>query len=119
MLQTEFPCPSCGFLVFEEETGSYDICGICGWEDDHVQLKYPGMKGGANGGSLFEYQEEILKEVPADIRLYEGYERDKNWRPLKKEELLAPPNNSGTGVAYFNEAISAESTYYWLDNGEN
>ena len=33
------PCPCCGYLVFDEEPGSYSICPICYWEDDAVQLQ--------------------------------------------------------------------------------
>jgi len=31
-----YPCPCCGYLVFTEPPGSYDICSICFWEDDPV-----------------------------------------------------------------------------------
>jgi hypothetical protein len=47
-----FPCPSCGFEVFSEPPGSFEICEICGWEDDHVQLRFPALAGGANKLSL-------------------------------------------------------------------
>ncbi|WP_248129036.1 CPCC family cysteine-rich protein [Pseudomonas sp. W2Aug9] len=26
-----FTCPCCGYAVFEEHPGSYDICPICFW----------------------------------------------------------------------------------------
>jgi hypothetical protein len=35
--------------------GSYDICPICGWEDDVSQLRFPRMHG-ANKVSLIEGQ---------------------------------------------------------------
>ncbi len=35
-------CPACGFKTLEGDWfGTYDICGVCGWEDDHVQLANP------------------------------------------------------------------------------
>ena len=46
-------CPVCGKYEFEEYC-SYDICEVCGWEDDAVQEKYPDLKGGANRMSLNE-----------------------------------------------------------------
>ncbi len=53
---TRYPCPCCGHLVFAEGPGSYDICEICFWEDDNVQLRWPTMDGGANAVSLVEGQ---------------------------------------------------------------
>jgi len=41
-------CPACGFQVLAEGYGSYEICEICGWEDDSVQLANPTSGGGAN-----------------------------------------------------------------------
>ena len=42
-------CPVCNMYTFE---GSYDICEVCGWENDPVQLRYPDEDGGANTESL-------------------------------------------------------------------
>jgi hypothetical protein len=110
-----FPCPSCGFLIFSEAPGSYEMCSICGWEDDPVQLTSPGMKGGANGGSLKEYQDDILKEIPLDILEYEGSKRAKNWRPLKDEEVINSDN--GEGINYFHASLNTDTPkYYWEDN---
>lgn len=44
-------CPVCGKYEFEEE-GSYDICEVCGWEDDSLQMSDPEYEGGANEMSL-------------------------------------------------------------------
>ena len=35
-------CPVCGKYEFEEQ-GSFDICDVCGWEDDPLQLKEPNL----------------------------------------------------------------------------
>src|SRR5581483_339967 len=51
-----YPCPCCGYLVFNEPPGSYGICGICFWEDDAVQLAFPDLAGGANKCSLMDGQ---------------------------------------------------------------
>src|ERR1022692_454959 len=51
----QFPCPCCGFQTLDEETpGSFDICTVCGWEDDKVQFDNPDFTGGANTMSLNE-----------------------------------------------------------------
>ena len=46
-------CPVCADTVFSENA-SYEICDICGWEDDPVQLGQPDLAGGANKLSLNE-----------------------------------------------------------------
>ena len=46
-------CPVCGKYYFSEP-GSYEICPVCGWEDDSSQKQYPDMEGGANKDSLNE-----------------------------------------------------------------
>ena len=43
-------CPVCGKYEFED-TDSYDICPVCGWEDDALQAENPTL-GGANRMSL-------------------------------------------------------------------
>lgn len=46
----ENKCVCCG----ETFVGLYDICEVCGWQDDLVQNKNPDYKGGANEMSLNE-----------------------------------------------------------------
>ncbi|HEY5908286.1 MAG TPA: CPCC family cysteine-rich protein, partial [Vicinamibacteria bacterium] len=48
MAKPRYPCPCCGYLMFKESPGSHDICKICFWEDDIVQLRDPHFSGGAN-----------------------------------------------------------------------
>jgi hypothetical protein len=45
------PCPCCGSRVLEE-LGVYEICDVCGWEDDPVQSADLSYAGGANSLSL-------------------------------------------------------------------
>lgn len=48
-------CPCCAFRTLEQaERGSFEICGVCGWEDDFVQYVDPDRRGGANPESLNE-----------------------------------------------------------------
>lgn len=50
-----YPCPVCGYLTFAEPPGSYEICPVCGWEDDALQLEFATtLAGGANSLTLFE-----------------------------------------------------------------
>lgn len=109
-----FPCPSCGFLIFDEPFGSYAICSICGWEDDPVQLEHPLLSGGANDVSLLESQQKILKEIPPVIKEYNGYLRDAEWRPLSQEDYADNRADIRNGEDYFNAAANSDETkYYW------
>ena len=56
-----FKCPVCGKYTFQSGPGSYEICPVCGWEDDKAQYKDPTLKGGANKLSLKEYKERYEK----------------------------------------------------------
>lgn len=72
-----YPCPACGSVVFDEPPGSFDICPVCGWEDDNVQLRWPDYAGGANERSLIDHQTN--RPTRAD------YPRDPDWRPVDRD----------------------------------
>ena len=79
-----------------------------------MQLRYPGMRGGANGGSLHEYQLQALAEHPADVRATDGFSRHPEWRPLTDSERILPTDgHDGSGIGYFNSASEILVTYYW------
>ena len=80
------PCVCCGFVVFTEPVGSYDICPLCGWEDDGVQARAPGYAGGANVESLCTEQAQALRRFPPDLQMAKGFARASGWRPLRPEE---------------------------------
>ena len=49
----KYRCPCCGYYTFENRPdGSFDICPVCFWEDDGVQLDNEQYEGGANTVSL-------------------------------------------------------------------
>ena len=84
----KYPCPSCGYLMFAEPPGSYDICKICFWEDDSVQLRDPHYRGGANAPSLLESQRNFQefgaceRRFVAQVRPPNDRDtRDPGWRP--------------------------------------
>ncbi len=50
-----FPCLCCGYATLSSEPpGTFEICPVCFWEDDHVQAANPKLAGGANEPSLEE-----------------------------------------------------------------
>ena len=64
-----FPCPSCGHVVFSEAPGSDEICAICFWQDDIVQLRWPDFAGGANRPSLIDAQKNVSRLGAVEKRL--------------------------------------------------
>jgi hypothetical protein len=87
-MSQEYPCPCCGYLIYDEPPGTYFICPICFWEDDLVQLVFPDGGGGANRESLIEAQQNFAKfgacsEDCRSVRPPTSSERrDASWRPL-------------------------------------
>ena len=58
----KYKCPCCGYYTLSEKAGgSFEICPVCFWEDDRVQLQNPDLAGGANGVSLNEAREQFRK----------------------------------------------------------
>ena len=49
-IDEEMKCPCCGKTLVRE----YDICEVCFWQNDLVQLGKPNLSGGANKMSLQE-----------------------------------------------------------------
>ncbi|WP_428506871.1 CPCC family cysteine-rich protein [Roseateles sp.] len=113
MSEESFPCPSCGFLVFGEPPGSYEICDLCGWEDDHVQLAHPAMGGGANKQSLVQSQLLALQRFPVGVSVVGTILRAPGWRPLRPEEI-EPAQSPANGLAYFDAAAGDAKNYYWV-----
>ena len=103
-MDDSYPCPSCGFRVFYGPPGSYEICPLCNWEDDHVQLRFPAMRDGANKGSLYEYQQNALRKYPVNVRMAGQFVRLPEWRPLSPSELVTPSNQPKSGMEYFDVA---------------
>ncbi|WP_349745325.1 CPCC family cysteine-rich protein, partial [Roseateles cavernae] len=113
MSEESFPCPSCGFFVFGEPPGSYEICDLCGWEDDHVQLAHPAMGGGANKRSLVQSQLLALQRFPVGVSVVGTILRAPGWRPLRPEEI-EPAQSPANGLAYFDAAAGDATNYYWV-----
>jgi hypothetical protein len=118
-----FPCPCCGYEVFDGHAGSFDICPICYWEDDVVQLVFPDLAGGANKYSLIEGQrnyrelgacEERLK---ANVRLPLVSDlRNTKWRPLDptRDQLLKWDNRDDHQLWQKVKDRPQLCLYYWL-----
>jgi hypothetical protein len=68
----------------EPAIGTFDICELCGWEDDLVQNSDPDYEGGPNGICLREAQHDFLNKAIDSQKFI----KDSAWRilePLSKE----------------------------------
>lgn len=85
-------CPCCGYPAFKDPPGSYEICHVCVWEDDPVQLRWAMDVRGANRVTLLQaqrnYQVLGAKEERAlgfRFRVAPCSDRDPEWRPIDPE----------------------------------
>ena len=56
----KYPCPVCGEMCMSEPSGSFDICPVCGWEEDGYQQRHPDETG-ANGKWTLNKAKETWK----------------------------------------------------------
>jgi hypothetical protein len=111
-----YPCPCCGHLVFREPPGSYDICPVCFWEDDSIQLRWPEWAGGANKPSLIESQRNYLslgameQRFVANVRAATNDELiEDGWRTI--DPALDNFEPRGVNEAPWPEDLTA--LYWW------
>lgn len=104
----EYPCPCCGYLVFDEEPGSYDICEVCGWEDDLSQLRFATTGGGPNHAALVACQQQFI----AANQTVPDRHRDPEWRPLDLDvdRVEVPEPGREYGMTYADDGMAY---YYW------
>jgi hypothetical protein len=108
--------------MFDEPPGSHDICLVCEWQDDNVQLKYPALGGGANNKSLCEYQKMWVDAIPLEVKekivafKKLTFKRDPLWRPLTEVECNPVSVEPTTGQEYFEAAGEDSPLYYWLSD---
>src|SRR5213075_3449610 len=87
-----FPCPCCGYLVFEPDF-DFGICPVCEWEDDRQQLTFLMSAAGAKSQSLYEYQQDFLRSHSDSAPTTTV--RDPLWRPFdpRSDPRLRSPDD--------------------------
>lgn len=118
MTQPIYPCPVCGYFTFVEPPGSYDVCAVCGWEDDALQLEFAtSLSGGANPHTLAETQERFLRAEARMARRHEGSRvprvRDADWRPIDPLRDRFPEWQNEAGER--SPLDPGEALYYWRE----
>lgn len=106
------PCPVCGFFMFSDSYGSYELCTVCDWEDDALQLANP-LSGGANE-PLADCQEQLLRRIPLEVRELNEHRRSPHWRPLTVEERDEFAANVKYGQPYKFSPVFDEVGAYWM-----
>ncbi|HYO98435.1 MAG TPA: CPCC family cysteine-rich protein [Polyangiaceae bacterium] len=114
MSEKTYPCPCCGHVVFEEPPGSDDICLVCFWQDDVMQLRWPQLGGSANAVSLEEAQRNFLRLGASEAR-FSGDVRppaadeplDSTWRPIDPSDAFEAPDDSAPWPD------DSTTLYYW------
>jgi len=118
--RTKFPCPCCGYLVFDHQPGFHQVCPICGWEDDLAQLRFPRMPGSANSVSLEDAQRNYLTFGASERRSLgqtrsplDDEELDSGWRLLdaSTDNIEEPSRGNHYGNSY--PWPDTTVLYYW------
>jgi hypothetical protein len=119
-LLEHYPCPCCGYLVFKEKPGSYDVCPICYWEDDAVQLAFPMMEGGANSLSLWQAQKNFQRCGASEERFsgkvrarLASDQRDAGWRQFNPSEDPYLWSESSDDREWRKKGGDRISLYWW------
>lgn len=117
--EAQYPCPCCGYLT-SNSPGSYDICPICGWEDDVSQLRVATEGGGANRLSLVEAQRNYADTGSSDpaaqaagrihVRPPGTELRDPGFRHITIEDIRRLNPRGDYGSPY---PADPTELYYW------
>jgi hypothetical protein len=115
-----YTCPCCGYRALSEPPGSYEICHVCFWEDDQIQLLDPWYSGGANHPSLVEAQENFASFGACDHhgkQFVKGVlpddEKDSEWRPASESDRVHAKRPRDLTEQDFSVA---DALYYWRQN---
>lgn len=117
MAKQLYTCPCCGYRTFGQFPGSYDICHVCFWEDDQIQILDPWYAGGANKPSLAAAQQNFQRIGACDKHgkqfvkgVLPGDERDPLWRPATEADRAFAKRPRDIHEQGWNDV---DAWYYW------
>jgi len=115
-----YTCPCCGFFSFAESPGSFEICAVCGWEDDLIQLAFPNCKGGANDVRLTEAQKNFAEFGACDrksalnvVKPDPSRPRNSLWKALAPEDITLDWTSSLHKKIWDEHKDHEPNLYYW------
>ena len=109
-----YPCPCCGHLVYAEPPGSDDICMLCFWEDDALQLRFPELGDQTNWVPLAEAQRNYAKYGAIEERFAGDVRKPTAADALDAEFRPIEPSDSFEAVPSDAEGPSDPThLYYW------
>ncbi|MEL1242631.1 CPCC family cysteine-rich protein [Flavobacterium sp. DGU11] len=77
----KFQCPCCDYYTLKSDfENSFEMCDVCYWENDGIQLNDCNYEGGANRPSLIQARENFRRHGASEECLKE-YVRE----PFKNE----------------------------------
>ncbi|WP_082720328.1 CPCC family cysteine-rich protein [Burkholderia sp. MSMB1835] len=75
-MASRYACPCCGYLTYlSPPSGTFEICPVCMWEDDNVQLDDPDYSGGANVVSLNQARQNFNLYGASEARFEKSVRR--------------------------------------------
>ena len=111
----KYTCVNCGHRVFSD-LFNFEICPVCGWEDDPLQIRFP-LEIGANKVCLVEAQVNFAKTG----LLYKGflnfadgkkYKKDPSWRMFEKKDKIELREDGVNEIEY---PTNMTKLYYWSE----
>jgi Cysteine-rich CPCC len=120
-MESKFPCPCCGYLIFERAPGSDQICKICFWHDSIAGLRDPTKATGPNHVSLLHAQQNYQRFGAKELRLKQAVRiagpndrKDPGWRPIDLTQDQFNPDPSVKPAS--REQLYCWRRNYWLRN---
>jgi len=85
----------------EGPPGSDDICMVCFWEDDMMQLRWPQLAGATNAVSLLDAQKNFVRFGASEERFQRDVRPpapdetiDEGWRTVDERDRFEGPDES-------------------------
>jgi len=106
------PCPVCGYYMFSAPDSESEICAICNWHNDILDLEKMYEPVGPNHVSLEQAQKNFFEFGAVEVRFKNLVRhplnndiRDSKWRPLDRAK-------DKPGKIYFDKR-NLDKIYYW------